>query len=825
VAGAAAGGAGGKALQEAVKYAAGGMRKTVPELASSIGMAGLYEAGGEGAGQLFTRLPGMAGRFFRDRVAKVTPESRELAGQTLRSGGIVPIGSVAPGLKPAQFSENVAKRLGYDYTDDPNLAAVQRRLRGMVDEVFPPSGRAGAIEEILDPASRVSSREAGVPILGNVRQHAAQLEAEVDNLTRDADRMLNQQLSQFAAFSRRAPAGTGGELGLAHAAGLSQARSDFSRSMEKGYSQVDRLVAPLEQPQPRGPLGPNPEAREEALFGVPSVRDYEPPVRQFPGIVPTGTMRRAAARVLDALPPDAAGNPIFSDGRVLKALHQLRDAGPKMQLGHTQRIRTILGEMGEFTDMMPGVAKRDFNDLRHAVNGSIKAAELDPAAAPALRLLRKMDAAYHEGIRKFGDAEINQMVAQAKTGIMPDPGVIAEKVLAPGNLSRARTMRQMVGPDVWRRVASADMDNMLGPGGSAIDPQTGQVLAQKFATLIAAKDKSGMLELTYGPRIAREMRLYSQRLDARGGTIPAEKLTPDNFGQTMRQLERANLERDTFLEKNYLSALTDPKKMPDDAVNFVLRPGKEERLEQALRFFGQDSPQMHAIQTQALKEVMGKAVVQADSGGTTIAGKSLEDALKPWTPRQQEIMFPDGLASDMKSLAREIRFMFPRRGEEFGGGIAAGVISGLPAPARIVASIPFAVPAWIMTRPAVTRIIANGLAPSRGRREILDQAGQEVIEMMNQGRIPAAVGKSLLGLATAAAPTRAETRETIRMLFRAEAAGQLPSPDEEPEPGVMSWDEASTEAGQRALLPARSRPPIPTGLRPARDLRPSVSGP
>jgi hypothetical protein len=820
VSGAIAGGALGKGAIEATKTLAGEQRKTIPELAASIGLAGLYEGAGEAGGRLVTGLAPVAGRLFRERWAHVTPESRELANLTLRSGGRVPIGSVAPGLGPAALTEDVATRLGSNYTDIPNLRAVEERLGRFVDEAMP-GQRAPAMAEILDPAAAVSSREAGVPILGGVRLHVAQLEGEVDNLARDADRMLTQQLSQLSAVSRRAPARVGGDLGLDLAGGLSQARADFSRAMERGYSQIDRLVTPLEKPQPQA-FGPNREMTDEALFGVPSANRGAPVPTAPVGIVPTPTMKRAAGRILDSLPKDDAGAPIFSDARVLRALNQLRNAPDKMPLGETQRIRTILGELGEFTDMMPGVAKRDFNDLRYAVNSSIQAAARDPAAGPAIRLLRKMDETYAEGIRKFGDAQINQLVAQAKTGIMPDPGVIADKVLAPGNLSRARTMREMVGPDVWKRVASADLDNMIGPGGSAVDPQTGEVIARKFATLLAAKDKSGMLELTYGPGVARQMRLFGQRLDARGGKIPADALPLDNFGHNMRAMDVAMREREGFLSNNYLSELADPKKMPDDATDFVLQPGKEERLIQAQRFFGDDSPQMAAIRQQALKEVMHSAIVRNDSGSTiTIAGPGIEKAMEKWTGPQQEIMFPNGLANDMKLLGQEIRFMFPRVGNAFAGGLAAGNIGTDALIHRIVPSATFTVPAWIMTRPSVTRVIANGLAPSRGRGEILSQARQDIAEQISDGRIPRAIGTALL----AARPTKAEMREVIRMLFRAEAAGQLPHPDEEPEPGVMSALGASGEMMQRSTGPRVARPPILSGLRPARDLRPSVSGP
>jgi len=780
VAGMVGGSALGKGLTEGVKAVTGEFDKTAGETAEAVGLAGLYGGAGEAAGRLVTQIPRVAGNAFRKYVSRPTKESRDLTASVERAGGVAPIRSAAPGLGPLAIGQDLAMRLGYNPLEGPNRRAVHGRLADIAD--LTPAQREAPIEEILNPTARVSATEAGESVLGAVQRHGAHLEADVENLTRDADRMLNRQLSQLGAVSRRAPAGMGGGLGMDFAAGLSQARAEFSRSMEKGYSQIDRLVAPMERPQPQA-FSPNREMTDEALFGVPSANRGAPVPTPPTGIVPTPTMKKAAGRILDSLPKGEAGEPIFADARVLRALNQLRNAPEKMPLGETQRIRTILGEMGEFTDMMPGVAKRDFNDLRHAVNSSIQAAALDPAAGPAIRLLRKMDDTYREGIRKFGDAEINQMVAQAKTGIMPDPGVIADKVLAPGNLSRARTMREMVGPDVWKRVAAADMDNMLGRGGSAVDPQTGDISARKFAALIADKDKSGMLELTYGPSVARQMRLYGKRMDARGGKVPAEVLTPDNFGQTMRQLETAQQARDAFLSRNFLSELSDPKKMPDDAINFVASPGQQTKLAQTQAFFSDDSPQMEAIRKQAREELLHSAIVVTGSGATTsIAGDGIENALSRWTPRQQEILFPDGLAADMGRLAREIRFMYPRNPNAVAGGMAAGAIGLLPFPTNIPVELPFKVWAYFLSKPSVVRALSEGLKPG---------------------------------------PRKAATRETIRMIFREAALGELPHPDEEPAPGVMSRRDATEAVMGRKQAP----PPSGSQLRPSRDLRPSAAGP
>lgn len=757
MAGAAAGSALGKAAIEGSKVLGGEFQKTLPETAQSVGMAGLYGGAGEGAGRLVSGLPGAAGRFFRDKIADVTPETRDLALSVERAGGRAPIRSVAPGLTSPAQKQSIATSLGMDFLENPNRAAVHGRLSDIVESSgMSQAERDAAIREILDPTARISSREAGQPILGDVRQHAAHLEADVDNMARDADRILTQQLGQLSAIPRRAPAGN---LGEDIAAGIGQARQDFSRSMQNIYSRVDQATGGAE-------------------------------------IVPTGAIKRGARGILQALPKDAQGNVIFGDPRVLKSIEQLRDIGPKMSLGDAQRIRSTLGEMGLFTDLTPGIAKRQFDDLRGSVNVAIKMAEQDPAAAPAVRMLRRADDLYSQGIRKYQDSTINQIVSQARTGMMPDPGAIADKVLQPKFTARAREIRNMVGPDVWRRVGSADWGNVMQ---AAKDPQTGRVTARKLATIIQQKDRDGLLDLTYGPRLAGDMRLYSRRLDARGGEIPAGALTPDNFSQAMQRLETAQLSKDAFLSNNYLSALSKPGEMADDAVNFVLRPGQETRLIEAQRFFGDASPQMTAIRQQGLKELLNSAIVRTDTGaGTTVVGDGIEKALRRWTPRQQEIMFPNGMAGDMRQLAKEINFMFPASGQDTAGSLISGFVKNMPLPARIPFLAYYGGMSWIFSQPKVIRVLATGLKPG---------------------------------------PGKTATRETIRMIFREAGVGELPHPDETPEPGVMSPGKAAMTVmgrnyglapkGPAAASRPAFRPPRQEGAteQQQRDLRPSVGGP
>ena len=702
VGGAVVGGATGKAANEAIKLLSGQQRKTLGEEVASLAKAGVEQGVGEGAGRILTAIPGVAGQAYRKFFTGTTPEMRSLAASVDRAGGAAPLRSVTPGLSSAIQRQDISTKLGSDYLEERNRAAVHTRLREIIESTGKSPQQAQAeLSEILDPTARVSSRRAGESIVGAVRQEASQLEGDVTNIARDADQVLAMQLGRLNALSRRAPAGA---LGEDLAEGIGQARADFSTAMGKGYARVDQMTG-----------------------NAP--------------VVPQGLVQRRAQEVLDALPKDARGEPIFGDANVLRSIRQLATTADNLPLGQAKAIRSTLGELGELTDMTPGVAKHQFEQLRRAQDVAIGQAAADPAVAPAINLLRSLDSTYAEGIRKFKDAALNRMVNQAKTGIAPDPGRVAADVLKPEQSARAAEIKKMVGPDVWRRVGAADWQNVMA---TATDVQTGEVSARRLAAAIKARDRgvgdANLLNLTYGPHIANDMRLYSQRMDARGGKVPASTLAPDNFGATMRALETAQFKQDAFLKTNYLAELSKPGPLEDSAVSFIVRPREETRLIEAQSFFGDASPQMQAIRDQARKELLNSAIVPTTTGaGTTIEGTGIEEALGLFTSKQQEILFPGGLADDMKQLAKEIRFMFPARPDQMAGGLIAGEVKNLPLSLRIPGGrIPMRAyyqgMAWIYSQPGVVHALANGLRPGPGKDA---------------------------------------TRETIRTIFRSAAEGML----------------------------------------------------
>jgi hypothetical protein len=716
--GAAVGGAAGKASQEWGKLLAGTQRKTLGQEAAGIGIEGLLSGAGQKAGEMVSGIPGAIGRLFRSKIAGVTPESRQMAAGIERAGGVAPLRSVAPGLSSPIQKQDIATRLGFDPLAERNRVVAQNRLREIVESTkIGPLERQAAMKEILDPGAAVSSAEAGGEVTQAVRGQVQGMERDIAALSAKRDRILDTQFRNIEGRMRQP-----GPLGEDVAAAFAQARKTFAENMELEYGPARQLV------------GDTP-------------------------VVPTGPIKKAATDLLESMPKTAAtkdpagttipGQPIFEDPRVLDSVRKLTQLGPKIRLQDAQQIRSQLGDWGFSPDLVSSLPRHQFNDLKQSVESAFEAARADPAAARAVDMLRRADAKYAEGIKKFNNLSINQITKDLRDGIVPNPVYVADKVLREGQAQQAQIIKRMIGPQLWDRVAGADWQGILQ---AARDPQTGEIASRKLAAEIKARDESGLLDLTYGSR-ARDMRLYAQRLNARDEKIPANQLTPGNFGNVMRIMERRQGELDSYLKENYLSALAKPGRDQDEAIKWIVRPGDETRLVQAEKNFGAASRVMKTVRTQWLKEMLHSAVAQSDTGvGTTISGPAIEKALSGYTRKQLEILAPGGLAEDMRSLAGQLRAMFPVAHDQLGGALIAGQIKNLPLigvpGGRVVGALRggakggriwnnavYDAYSWIYSRPATVRVLTAGLKPG---------------------------------------PGQAATRETVRGIFRAAAQGLLP---------------------------------------------------
>lgn len=669
--GAGAGTAAGKWLDDLLKRFEGTYAKTLPEEAKTLAIEGTLGAGGEALGRAGSAV---FGRITKGPLPKfisgATPETDAMTAIALRGGAVPPSGSALPHLKVAKWHQLLSDKVVGPFSDMErrNTAFIETEIRNILEQGGVPKSQIDAVfAEMANPRAKMSTTDLGLDIKRYVKAYADTLTQTSEREMQIADRALDDQLKHLDLLTRRF---NPGDLGVDVAAGIQQARKDFGTAASKLYKRVDSLV------------GDDP-------------------------IIGSGPVKTEVDRILKELPKKADGTPVLGDPRILKALNDLKGLPNNISFSDAQSLRATLGELGQIHDLTPGVSLKRLGDLRMSVDVAIAKASGDPRVGAARSLLRAANDFYRDGIRKFEDTTINRLAKMAETGLPPDPSEVAALIAKPGNQARTSQILKLLPPDVQRRVAAADFGNMIDDVTTDLGGKP-MVSAKGLAAEI--ERRGPLLDMMYGKQTAAQIRSYAKNLAAKDMLIPPGFLQAGSFRDTLEKAIRANTELDTFMKTNYLSALANPKGSPDAVLRWMVKPGQEGRLEQAFKFFGPNSPQVASIRRAALEDLLHRSITTGEEGvGKAIAGSGIEDALKSFTKKQQEMLFPNGLADDIELLAKQAKFLFPKAGDESMAGFAAGAILATPIPFRWVLQLHAATWGAILSRPGVIRFLALGL--------------------------------------------------------------------------------------------------------------------
>lgn len=687
--GAGLGAAAGENIDQIVKNLRGLQSLTPEQQYKEIASEGVLGTAGEMGGRA---IAAGANRLMTGRVPKLiggqTPESDALTARTLEGGALPPPQSTMPEASRLKWHYDFANKTGVLPSDieEKNLAYLNNQFRGILRESGVPADKIDEVfESVINPKAAISTQQMGEDIQRAVKARQQALETISMNEMKGVDQAIDKYENHLnTLITHYKP----GDLGVDVAQAITDARKMFSRAMEKPYARVDKIVG------------------DEPL-------------------VPSTKIREQAQKIWDSLPKSADGNPVIQDSRVTTVLKQLQTLGDKITFRDAQSLRTALGDLGDIKDLVPGVSKRQYGDLQNSVDVALKLAGDDPKAAAAKRLLDAADEQYAKGIRKFQDTTINKIVRDAENGLPPDPSVVAGLIAKPGYTKQAETIRELVGPDMWRQIASQDWQNLMLKASKQTADRGDVVDGRKLRNLL--NQRGQMLDTVYGPKMASEIRQYADQLAVRDGTLPATELNPGNFRSLVESKVRADEALEKFMKEDYLSALANPKAIPEDALKIIVQPRNESRLEHAFQFFGEQSPQVAQIRKAALLDLMSKASTTAEGAAARrIDPTGLENALKQFTEKQQEMLFPNGLADDIRLVAQETKFLFPHKEGDMSAGLASGTVKALPLPLYYAT---IAVPAgvqYILSRPQVIRYLALGL---RGGGE----ARQATLQLMRDG--------------------------------------------------------------------------------------------
>jgi hypothetical protein len=659
---------GGKAFEEYEKNSFGLSRKSPEQTGKAYTEAALVGGAGEGlATPLARALKDVAEGGIPRLVSGATPETERLTAQTLGIGGVPPVRSALPTMMATRYHQAFGEKLTGNLAEKANLSAIEGEMKnilaasGMAPEKIPE-----AMKTILNTSEAPSYSALGDMTKEHAVKYQEHLTTGVENLIRDSDKALGEKFANLETQTKMLRAGDP-EFSSKVAEGIAQERRDFSTSAQKIYAQIDNL------------MGDTP-------------------------IVPTYLPKKRALSLLEKM-PESEIKPI------VKEIAGWRD---KETFENMQRMRTRLRELGEPTNLAAaGLTKRDLRDLNTLVDQSFERTEAAiPATFPesanagrAVRLLRQADAFYREGIRKFQDQAINQLVAGVKTGIYPDASKIVSTIFQKGQSQRAVEVLKMLPEEIRNKVKGEYATDLMT---QAADKTTGMVSGTSMSRVLAGKHE--LLAAAFGEQTTKDIELYARQLAMRDEKIPLGALDKDRISESIRAAQKAQESLDKFMDDNFLSELAKPSLAPEAVYKHLVQPGRETELARAIQFFGAKSPQVQKLRETALLDVLHKAVAPTESGADkTIGAETLEKALSKYTGKQKALLFPNGLDKDLETLAENAKFLFPgKEGDTMAAGLAAGAVKAL---------LPWSAPAYawgalwnyVLTRPQTIKYLALGL--------------------------------------------------------------------------------------------------------------------
>lgn len=300
------------------------------------------------------------------------------------------------------------------------------------------------------------------------------------------------------------------------------------------------------------------------------------------------------------------------------------------------------------------------------------------------------------------------------------------------------------------KLAKADALGRLGKADSALSTQeTGELLqrnaraaiaadrkaAEKAASVAAAQPQTAsqvarakieeqlkMLKIGAGRAGNTTDRLFAELDKKAGGAKPRIKPVDGKYppiaakqpAEQMGQVKGAARQKGQSKVGYNLWYMSSEKHTPEDVYRWLVDSNQTHRLDWFVTKFGRESDVVAAVQQQALRQVLAGAMERSATGE---GSGSIAKALARFTPKQQSILFPNGLADDLKLLQKEINFIYPGAKDPAMAGLSAGAILQRNFIRRWKSQIEYGIGRAILQNPAVIRRLAVGLRGDTAQRK------------------------------------------------------------------------------------------------------------
>lgn len=711
--GSAAGAVAGYEAREGVKEVAGTRSKTWEQEKGQMKEQAIGGAVGEVGGRVVGRaLRGEIPRFFTG----VTDESKRLFDRAKAGGAIPHWATSGEDLKKlARIEVDATKVTGrYAKQFEANRKYVLSEVAQVLEKGGMPKPYIDAtLKEIHNPTSAFSGREVGEMIQKAIQAQSEALETHVAENRAVADKLIDPALAEVKKLTQW----SGPDAAVVEAK-ASGAWSSFKSAANDSY---DKLHG--------------------ALGGA--------------KIVPVGPIREAAQQILSQL-PKSTNTPVTKElGKLGEAEEQEFAAQLEKEFGislpvegnislkDAQRIRTVLRERGRATALQRNTTQGDHMYLSQATDDAIDLAANDPSVAPFVKSFRDINSWYKATRAKFDDATIQKLQKLTRTDAPPSPAQVVGLITSSGKASTVNQVRKIVGEGTWKQVQSQDLRTLLGRVSSRDESGAMTIDGMKLLNWLD-KDKSGpMVEAVHGSAVAADLRELGKTLAVRGGKLPPEALAKGNVREALTAVKESEKKLDEYLHKNLLSELNHPTMPPEKAYNAIL--SGESMTIAAVNLLKNDPVRLQALRQTALEQL---ARLSEMSAITDFGKNAMGEGLKQFTAKQQELLFPRGLAKDINELDKIIRFIYPGVKEGTMASMHAGSILEKPilgkgghitqgrwyiqatkAVARYVALNPTFMQYVLHGLPmTTTRKIINGIVSGTARTDILEGMEPEQIQ-------------------------------------------------------------------------------------------------
>lgn len=628
------------------------------------------------------------------RFSGVTPETQALAHSLERLGVTPPIQSLAPDLKALSYQRTLRSNLSSDPMINARAAAVDQRVNEVLDGFnFNPAEKQAALDYINDVGSSRQPGRSGDLIYSAILNREAQLKGYEQAALTNARRLLQEQQTRWLEAK-----GTSSKQLLDvgdNVVGIYEARrKQFSTDMDTVYNAVHEAAGG----KPVVDIADAVQFAQELLSATPGPvnklavmgHNRAPDLGMPPDTVaPDATLDEIKQMLEWVASKQTTGNPIAANSN--NAVHD-----PIMvTIAEAHQLRSLIREKVRFNGSLNpiGPTRGDYWQLAGRIDDALENTAVG-AEGTVGALMRDADRQYREGVVRFTNNDVNDLVMRAKAGRVPDPGEVADLLLLKNGRAAAKQIWDTLGEteagDVVReQVKSADIRNIWRQALSASEFGPGGIRTLNPDTLVKMLDKRALVhDFMYPDKdpFLRAVRATALQMKALRGDFPIADLpdmgargpmpgTPG--GQVLRSLREAVGHQQELVreaQENVRASLsaTDPQLRQAGARYIMADEARTVRAGQVL------SPQeMEVLQREAAVELLRAAMAPTVKGSArTISGSGLEGrkGLGGLTDTQKNILFSNTQRADLELLARETKALFPEMDNDMGASLAAASI-------------------------------------------------------------------------------------------------------------------------------------------------------